>query len=88
MTCMNIHISKRDGSIEPFEPEKIKRVVIAAGLDEERANQVVANIVSWAQAHDNQTVTSLLIRDRVLHELKATDEYAANMFAWYQKTKE
>lgn len=88
MTCMNIHVSKRDGSVEPFEPQKIKKVVIAAGLDENRANTVVANIVAWAQGHDDQTITSLSIRDRVLHELKLMDEYSANMFAWYQKTKE
>jgi transcriptional regulator NrdR family protein len=85
---MNILVSKRDGSIEPFIPEKIKKVVRAAGLDETQANTLVANVLRWAQAHDDQTITSLVIRDRVLHELKHIDDYSANMFAWYQKTKE
>ncbi len=85
---MKILVSKRDGTVEPFAPEKIKKVVRAAGLDENQANTLVANVLRWAQTHDDQTITSLVIRDRVLHELKIIDEYAANMFAWYQKTKE
>jgi transcriptional regulator NrdR family protein len=79
-------VVKRNGSIEDFDPAKIERVVIAAGLSPEKALEL-SQKVSDSFSGQNE-VSSIEIRDEVLFALKEMDQYAANMFDWYQKTKE
>jgi transcriptional regulator NrdR family protein len=85
---MNIQVIKRNGSKELFDPEKIDRVVVAAGLSPDKATTLVKNISDWVTNQKSGEISSLLLRDKVIEELEKSDEYAANMFAWYQKTKE
>lgn len=85
---MNISVIKRDGTKEPFQTDKIERVVKAAGLSEEQTAQLVSNLNEWIGGLNVPEVSSLVIRDKVIEELKKLDSYAANMFSWYQKTKD
>lgn len=81
-------VIKRDGSEESFDKEKIARVVMAAGLPADKARDLATGIEQWVELQDNAKISSLQIRDQVLHLLKNVDQPSANMFDWYQKTKE
>lgn len=78
-------IVKRDGSKEPFDANKIARVVQAAGLDQDQATRLAEEVEN--EVKTNQELTSLQIRDIVSEKLKNVDEYAAGLYDWYQKTK-
>lgn len=84
----NILVIKRDGSKEPFDPEKISQVVRAAGLEEDLAQKLTRDISIWIKALGQSEVSSLKIRDEVITELESLDEYVAGLFRWYQKTKD
>ena len=83
---MQTKVIKRDKSEEPFDQEKIIRVVKAAGLTNTQAKELADYVSNWARGKDK--ITSLEIRDKVLHKLKELNKYAADMFEWYQKTKD
>lgn len=85
---MKIEVIKRDGSKEKYSPEKIERVVKAAGLSESKTHTLVNELNTWIQTLNTNEIESLQIRDKVTEELKKLDEYSANMYMWYQKTKE
>ena len=85
---MELKVIKRDGSQEPFSLEKIHKVVVAAGLTEQNTQTLLANMQKWAECLPEKTVTSIEIRDKVLSELTHLDTYVANLFKWYQKTKD
>ncbi len=85
---MNLFVIKRDQSAEQFEVAKISRVAQAAGLDEEKSLEIAHRVEAHFTQMNLEKVTSLQIRDIVLSELKKEDSYAANMFEWYEKTKE
>ncbi len=81
-------VIKRDNSLEDFNPEKIKKVAVAAGLEKDKAEKVVERVNSWIQSTGESEVSSLMIRDKVLELLKTEDEYAAGLYEWYEKTKD
>ncbi len=85
---MNKSVIKRDGSIEPYQEEKIVRVVQAAGADEQVSKEVAQRITAWLTLNTSPEVPSLAIRDQVIVELLKLDTDAASMFSWYQKTKD
>lgn len=77
-------VVKKNGSKEPFDAEKIKKVIRSsgqqAGLDEVEQNEIsekiAAKIVEIFQ--DKEEVTAIEIRDKVLEEL---DVYAPSVSA-------
>lgn len=81
-------VKKRDGSIESYEKMKVARVVTSAGLNAEQAQLLSTNITLWIQNTPEDTVSSLEIRDKVLELLSQMNEDAANLYSWYQKSKE
>ena len=85
---MELKVIKRDGSLEPFLPEKIIRVLKAAGLEPEAAEALTNKILVWAEQQPVPKINTLLIKDRVIEELKKVNEAAANLFTWYEHTKE
>lgn len=82
-----VTVLKRDGSIEEFQPTKIARVVKAAGLTEERGDALAKNVAEWAQNQEQDQISTLQIRNKVLEELEKVNAYAAGLFKWYEKTK-
>ena len=83
-----IRVVKRDRTLEDFDKKKIARVVAAAGLEIEKANDLADRVDLWVTQNSQEAVTSLQIRDKVLEELKKVSSYAAGLFEWYEKTKD
>lgn len=84
----NLQVIKRDGTAEEFDQEKIIKVVVASGLTQIEGERLAEKIAEWAKSQSSDKVTSLVLRDKVLEELQEVNPYAANLFSWYQKTKE
>lgn len=85
---MQKQVTKRDGSIEPYEEGKIVRVVVAAGLSPDQARTLSVKVTDWMDSLPEENISSLQIRDQVLELLAQTNENVANFYRWYQKTKE
>ncbi len=81
-------VEKRDGTLEDYDPEKIKKVVLAAGLLEDKAKELVTAVNAWAMNYDKEVVDSILVRDRILIEIQKLDEYVAKEFSDYQRYKD
>ncbi len=84
---MNSKVIKRDGSIQDYDEIKIERVVKAAGLNDGQAKDLASKVSDWVKTQDNE-ITSLQIRDRVIVEIQKVDRTAANLFIWYEKTRD
>ena len=85
---MAIQVIKKDGTLEDFEKDKIERVTKAAGLSQEQAKRLASDIEKWAQTSNKNQITTLQIRDQVLKGLNNLNQFAANAFVWYEKTKD
>ena len=85
---MKFQVIKKDGTLEDFEKGKIERVTTAAGLSQEQAKKLASEIEKWAETSGKNQITTLQIRNQVLLELKGLNEFAANAFVWYEKTKD
>ncbi|MCL4354193.1 ATP cone domain-containing protein [Patescibacteria group bacterium] len=83
-----IKVKKRDGSLEDFNQMKIAIVVTAAGLTHEEGQQLAVKITDWARIYSNPAITSLQIRDKVIEELQKLNPNAADLYTWYEKTKD
>ena len=83
-----IKVIKRDGSTEYFSSDKIVKVVKAAGLEEEQAKALAENVNKWVIDLKKESISSLEIRDKVLEELEKVNKSVADLFRWYQKTKD
>ncbi len=81
-------VIKRDGSIEKFSVINISRVVQAAGLTPDQAKEFAEKMAKWAKEQNVSSLTSLQIRDKVLEELRIVNQHAADLYEWYQQTKE
>ena len=82
-----IKVLKRDSSIEDFMPEKIARVVKAAGIEADEARLLAGRVAARVDKSGQKSISSRQIRDKVLEELRKVNKYAANLFEWYEKTK-
>lgn len=84
---MDIEITKKDGSKEKFDPQKIERVLKAAGLNNEQTKIVTEKIIEWVKNNAEYEVSSQDIRKRVYKELQEVDKYTANFYKWYKNTE-
>lgn len=84
----DILVVKRQGGVEPFDPEKIVRVTTAAGLRPIDASELAKRVSIWVEAQKVSEISSIQIRDRVFKELEKMDKYASGLFAWYQNLKD
>lgn len=83
-----IKVVKRDKVVEGYDPEKIKKIVIASGLSTDQAKKLVSVVNKWLKKSEKAQVTSLQIRDRVLIEIQKINEDAARKFIWFEKYKD
>lgn len=81
-------IIKRNGAKEPFDAEKIARVVQSAGLRPIDAAELADRIDRWAKNQPKNELSSIEIRDRVFKEIEKVDKYASGLYAWYQNLKD
>ena len=85
---MKIQVIKKDGTLEDFEKDKIERVTLAAGLSQEQAKKLASDIEKWVESLGKNQIPTLQIRNQVLSELNNLNQFAANAFLWYEKTKD
>lgn len=85
---MKIQVIKKDGSLEDFEKGKIERVTTAAGLSRNQAKELADNIEKWAETSGKNQIATLQIREQVLKGLNNINQFAADAFVWYEKTKD
>ncbi len=81
-------IIKRDGSKESFDSQKISQVLIAAGLEQDKADVVTTKVTQKMTEQNKPEFTSLEVRDLIIKELDQIDSYIAGLYRWYQKTKD
>ncbi len=74
-------IVKRNGRLEDFDPEKIRRACMDAGASEEVASDVASYVAS--RVHEGMTTDE--IRRLVLSRLSAEDPAAAEAFRFYDR---
>lgn len=84
----DVKVIKRDGTAEKFSPDKIHKVMRAAGMSEEQTKLLIASIMSWIAALNIESIDSVKLRDAILDEMKKLNKPAAGLFEWYQQTKE
>ena len=90
---MASNVIKKDGTIEPFNPEKIKNSIKAAAvetdLSEERKNevaeQVTATIVQMAEGKEE--IATSEIKEKVLSELDSVESAIAEAWRKYDQEK-
>lgn len=82
------NIVKRDGSIEKFSLINLSKVALAAGLTPEQSKHIVEVITQWAQSLHKEQITSLEVRDKLVEELPKVNEHAAELYKWYEQSKE
>ena len=85
---MKFQVIKKDGSLEDFEKGKIERVTTAAGLSQKQAKKLASDIEKWAKTSGKKQIAVLQIRNQLLKELNDLNQFAANAFVWYEKTKD
>jgi transcriptional regulator NrdR family protein len=81
-------VIKRDGAKEQFSVINISKVAMASGLSPEQAKQIAEVLVDWAKSLQKEFITSLEIRDKMLEELKKINVEAAQLYEWYEQSKE
>ncbi len=82
-----ITVVKRDGSKEVFSTDKIIKILKALSMSETNISIIMNRMSDWVDTTKKQEITSLEIRDALLPAIAEIDEYAANMFTWYQNQK-
>ncbi len=83
-----MQVVKRDGSLQEYNPEKIARVVEAAGLSPDQAKTLADTVTRWVNQSGNPQIPTREIRDKVVEQLQNVNSNAANLFAWYESTKD
>jgi len=81
-------ITKRDGAEENFDKNKIRKVLIAAGLQPTQSEQLANNVEEWLTTNNFEKINSLKLRDKILEELQKVDQIVANLYQWYESTKD
>lgn len=85
---MNVKVKKRDGKLEDYEDKKIGRVVIACGLDSNETEELVAEVNKWVKQFEGKTISSLLIRDKIIEVMPKYSKYSAEQYVWWEKYKD
>lgn len=81
-------VIKRDGAKEQFSVINISKVAMASGLAPEQAKQISELLLEWVKSLKKEFITSLEIRDKMLEELRKINIEAAQLYEWYEQSKE
>ena len=83
---MPIKVQKKDGRLEDFDRSKMARGILKSGATTEQAENIAAQVETWAQtASVNGVVGALEIRTKVLEVLRSVNPEAAAAFEAYRK---
>ncbi len=82
---VTLNVQKRDGRVEEFDREKLKRGIKKAvskrGISEEVIDEMIFDIESNLMSRDEQTIVAKEIGEMVLQRLTKIDKLAALLFA-------
>jgi hypothetical protein len=81
-------VIKRDGIKEKLSVINIAKVATASGLTPDQAKGLSQVILSWAESLGKPEITSLEIRDKMVEELAKVNKNAADLYTWYEQSKE
>ncbi len=79
-----IQVRKKDGSLEPFDRQKVFQSVVSAGLPEVNAENITNQIELWVQQSED-IISTAEIRKRVIGLLEAENLQAAESYKRYKK---
>lgn len=83
---MELQVQKKDGSLQPFDRNKISAGLIKSGASATEAESITSQVEAWAQgAAQNGVIKSLEVRAKVLELLRGVNPTAAAAFEAYQK---
>jgi len=85
---MSTVVIKKDTTEEPFDQDKIARVVTAAGLKPSEGFDVATKVAIWTQSLNKPKVTTFEIREKVIEELQEINPIVADLFSQYEKSKD
>ena len=60
----------------------------AAGLSSDQTEHILETIKKWVKSTGKKEIASIAIRNKLLEILPEVDQESADLFAWYQKTKD
>lgn len=82
---VTLNVLKRDGSVEEFDRDKLKRGIMKAvnkrGIPEDRINEIINDIEQNLMSKETQLIRSVDIGEMVLKRLTKTDKLGALLFA-------
>ena len=90
---MKVTVIKKNGAKEPWDGEKLRRSIFAAaedaGINKERTKTVADNITQKVvdQFCDDEEVTSYMIREIVLRELRSVESGVSDAWIEYELSK-
>ncbi|MFQ5721642.1 MAG: ATP cone domain-containing protein [Candidatus Aminicenantales bacterium] len=90
---MASEVIKRDGTREPFDPEKIRKSIATAaervGLPEERKKEVVEQVATTAiqMAAAKEVIPTSEIRERILSKLDGIEPAVSTAWRKYDAEK-
>jgi len=90
---MNITVIKKNGAKEPWDGEKLRRSIAAAAenadINKERIKAVVDNVAQKVidQFCGDEEVTSYMIREVVLRELRSIERGVSDAWIEYELSK-
>ncbi len=83
-------VMKKDGRREPFCPDKLLGGIKAAcqkrPISAARLEQLMESVCSWLSEHNDKEVSTIMIGQKVMKELRNVDEVAYVRFASVYKT--
>jgi len=86
----SLRVKNRDGSLEPFNPDKIRRGIELAvekrPVTPEQVTQLVEDITATVKARDERVVPSHVIGDLVVERLRELDQVAYVRFVSVYKS--
>ncbi len=85
IALVDLVVLKKDGSAQPFDPEKVRAGIVLAcrkrPVSSETVDRMVESIETKLQAGRSREVQASTIGELAMHELKAVDEVAYIRFA-------
>lgn|SRR5690606_1795322 len=82
---VTLNVLKRDGSVEEFDREKMKRGIMKAinkrGIPIDTIDELISDIEQTLMSHDTQLIRSVDIGEMVLKRLTKIDKLGALLFA-------
>jgi len=82
----NLRVQKKDGRVEGFDIDKIKKGIMASGATEVQVQNVAAEIESWASTHSiNGIVRTPDVRAKLIEILGGVNPKAKANFESFKK---